>query len=209
MAFSFVMSFEVLALEIADEHISLMTDSNVYYDRYDGELCDEAAFQNNLKNGTVVMFMLNSFVESFLNTILRDCICYNGDKLLKSNLEDKLEFLYLYYKADIMQLRSHHYWGAFKKLNRIRNELTHYKTNHIGFSGISLPIPWSKPFEDIDVYFTESKLRDVKNEIEMLCGKIASDFGLSINSQPMLFDSPDRDVDFSYVFNPTYRGDLE
>ena len=95
MAFSNLMNFEVLALEIAGEHINLMTDSNVYYDQSElVDVYDEAAFRNNLKNGTVVVFMLNSYVESFANTILRDCICYYGDRLLKANLEDKLEILY-------------------------------------------------------------------------------------------------------------------
>ena len=199
MATSFTMNLEVLALEIAVTHINMMSDSNTYFDTVaELEISDETAFINNIKNGWITVSMLSNYVESIINTILRDCVNCDSDGLMKSNMSDKLDILYLYYKADISVLKKEHNWETFKKLIKIRNELTHYKRNHIGAIGYGygIPISWRKPFEDVGEYFTRSKMSKVKDEILQFCNKIAGDFGLVINLQARLFDDMEDSVPF-------------
>jgi len=195
------MNLEILALEIAVTHIGMMTDSNAYFDTsVELEISDEAAFINNIKNGWITVSMLCNYVESIINTILRDCVNCDSDGLLKSSISDKLDILYLYYKADISVLKKEHYWETFKKLTRIRNELTHYKRNHIGAMGYGygVPLSWRKPFEDIDDYFTQSKMNKVKNEILQFCNNFVRDLGLVISPQARLFDDMEDAVPFVY-----------
>jgi len=205
MAFQHYMNLEPLALEIADEHINKMTDSNVCnplegepFDAYIS--LDDKAFHNNLKNGWIVVLVLSNYIESVVNTILRDCVYYKGKSLLKANLDDKLEMLYLYYKADISDLKEKH-WEHYRKLIRLRNELVHYKYNFVG-EGTDIPLMWKAPFEDIGDVFTISKMKKMKEEIIKFCKKIISDFNLAIHPQPQLLDVKARDGLASYVYDP-------
>jgi hypothetical protein len=182
MAFHYYINMEMLALDIANESINRMTDSNILYDENGNvEESDWDAFQNNFKNGWIVVSMMNNYIECIINTILRDCVCYNGEKLLKASMEEKLEILYMYYKTDITVIKSEHYWGELKKLIKIRNELTHFKNNYIGISG-SVPLSWNKPLDEVGDYFTSIKIKKVKNKIITLANKIVSDLGLAINT---------------------------
>jgi len=134
MAYVNFMNIEVLALEIADEHINKMTEYNRYTDENGMDWgCDIEALRHNLKNGWIAVLMLSSYVESVINTILRDCVNYSGERLLKISLEDKIEILYLYFKIDMSSLKNENSWNIFKKINHLRNELVYYKLylNHI------------------------------------------------------------------------------
>jgi len=177
-------------MDIAKDSISKMTDSNIYYDKrgnIDGN--DVDAFINNFKYGWIAASMMYNYVECTLNTILRDCTNYKGERLLKANMEDKLEMLYMYYKADISILRREH-WETFKKLCKVRNELTHFKDNYIGISG-GIPVYWKKPFDDIGNYFTSSSMLKVMSKIKLFCKKVATDFGLVINEDVKFFHDED------------------
>jgi len=201
ISFSYFINLEVLALVIIDEHIDNMTNSNICYDTYaELDICDEAVFHNNLKNGWVVVSMLSNYVESAINTILRDCILYDGERLLKSNVEDKLEIIYPHYKADTFKIKEKHYWGVFRKLSRIRNELTHFKKNYIGTSGF-LPTEWIKPFGNVGEYFTKDEMIRTKDDIIKLCNEIASDCKLEVNRAAKLFNCYDA-CDFPYIYDP-------
>ena len=81
MSWDNYLNMEVLALSIADEHIQKMTENNK--DAKSEEFIDEEMLINNMKNGFVVAVMLSNYIESFLNTILRDCIDYRNERLLK------------------------------------------------------------------------------------------------------------------------------
>jgi len=47
-----------------------------------------------MKNGFVIITQLNVFFESFLNTILSSCMEYNGEKLLKCSIDEKIEMIH-------------------------------------------------------------------------------------------------------------------
>ena len=61
MAFSFYMNMERLSLEIAESHISNMTNNNYEDDCF----LKEQDLINNIKNGFVVITQLSCFFESF------------------------------------------------------------------------------------------------------------------------------------------------
>ena len=200
MSFSYFVTLEVLALEIIDEHINYMTNSNVHYDTCaELDVCDEGAFHNNLKNGWVVVSMLSNYVESAINTILRECVLYYGERLLRSNVEDKLEIIYLHYKADISKTKGEHYWGIFKKLSRMRNELTHFKKSYVGVNGV-FPTEWTTPFGDVGKYFTKNEMMKTRDDIIKFCNKIASDCGLEVNQAAKLFNCYDA-CDLPYIYD--------
>jgi len=199
------MNLEPLALEIADEHISKMTDSNVC-NLFEGQPFDEyisldnEAFHNNLKNGWIAVLVLSNYIESVVNTILRDCVYYKGENLLKANLDDKLEILYLYYRMDISALKEKH-WEYYRKIIRLRNELVHYKCNFVG-EGMDIPLKWKEPFGDIGDIFTFSTMKKMKEEIIKFCEKLISDFDLAIHPEPELLATKARDGLASYIYDP-------
>jgi hypothetical protein len=198
------MNIEPLTLEVVDEHIDKMTEKNTIYDKdADLEIMPEDILLNNIKHGYVVVSMLTSYVESTLNTILRDCVGYFGDILLKLSVDEKLELLYMHYKVNISTLRSFHQWETYTKMRKIRNALTHYKDNHIGYigHGMGLPQQWSKPYDIIGDFFTTRQMRKAKNDTMSMLAKIAEDFRLSINQNAKVFSCPDYD-ELPSVYKP-------
>ena len=189
------MNLELLALEIADEHISQMVvdpekdihNSGCY-----------SSLQDNIKHGWIATIMLYNYVESVTNTILRDCINYSDNKLMKCSIEEKLEIIYLYYKADISKLRE--IWEAYITITKVRNELVHYKSNYIG-EGTGFPAFGSKLFNKMIELFTFTKMKKIKQDIVIICNKIISDCGLELNQWVTLFASDGRDGLVSYIYD--------
>ena len=196
MAHNFFMNLEVLALEIIDEHIEKMTESN----SRDAEYADPEAFRNNLKNGWIVVVALNGYVESVLNTILRECILCRDEKLMKLNFEEKIRMIYMCYKTDISSLRKESCWEAYKKVNRIRNGLIHYKYNYMGISG-GIPSTLGPPLGDVGVIFTNIEMRKIKEGILKFCEKVVEDLNLKMNPDVELFDTDGSAEHPAYIYD--------
>ena len=195
MAFSYYLNMETMSLENAMEHVEKMTNSNTV--DYDECICDDEKLENNLKNGWIVAVSMCNYFESFLNTILRDCIHYNKENLMKLNIEDKIEIIYLYYKKDFSNTKSKDEWAKFKELNRIRNNLIHYKVNFLGY-GTIIPPKWENKLDGIDI-FTKEKMLDFINKICGLAKEIAQDLELIINNKVSTIICDGKDVNVSYV----------
>lgn len=125
MSFGYYMNMEKISLEIAEEHIDFMEDNLL--DEKLNDCLDIDKTILNIKNGFVAITQLVTFIESFLNTIITTCMLNENELFLKMNIEEKLELICMYYKKDSKEIKSKHYWGDFKKMNKIRNELIHYK----------------------------------------------------------------------------------
>ena len=210
MAATWYMNLEVLALEIVDECLVKMTQTNTIYDD-DAELdiMPEELFHNNLKQGCIIVSMLNNYVESMVNTIFRECVGYCGERLMRLNIEEKIELLYMHYKADISEIQKLHFWESFQRLKKIRNELTHYKNNYIGAVGFGYGVlqQFPKPLNGIGEYFTASEMQRAKNNIVALIARIATDFGLQVNTQVQLFSSPEHEQ-WTSIYDPnSFAGD--
>ena len=63
MSFGYYMNLEVLDLEIINESLEKMTDSNLIKDEK-GDWIDNdiSAFRNNLKNGWIIVLMLSKII---------------------------------------------------------------------------------------------------------------------------------------------------
>lgn len=187
------MNMEVLALKIIDHHLKKMTNTNIKKDSCNVEYYDEELFANNFEHGWIVVVMLNIFIESMINTIIRDCIQYEGEKLLQANLEEKIEVVYLFYKADLSKIKGIDLWESFKTVTRIRNELVHYKNNRIGYIGASdMGLPGVKfGKNNISILFTRENMTETKNKFVRFCELIVENCGLNINKEASLFDCED------------------
>lgn len=86
MAFGFFMNMERISLDIAKGHINYMTNDNMEDDVF----LDQQKLEINIKNGFIIITQLITFLESFLNTILNNCIKYKDKELLKVSIDEKL-----------------------------------------------------------------------------------------------------------------------
>ena len=111
MAVAYYMNMETISLENARDHAEKMTNSNHVDDNKN--FCDIDKLQNNLKNGWIVAVSMCNYLESFLNTILRDCIQYDKEIFMKLSIETKVEIVYFYYKGAVRAV------GAIARTNVI------------------------------------------------------------------------------------------
>ena len=78
MAWDYYLNLEIISLEIAEQNINKMTDDNFYSDL--PGFINQDEFLNNFKYGYVSILMLESYIESSLNTIIRDVIKCTSNK---------------------------------------------------------------------------------------------------------------------------------
>ncbi len=172
-------NLELITMEIIEEQIKLMNARN-YKELYEGEPdYDLEILLNNYKRGYIVVTMLISLIESFLNDILSQYIRYSSDRLLRCRIEEKIDILYTIRSKDPNNLRSSHLYGIFKEVNKIRNELIHYKGNHIGDSFKILSIRIGNL--DLGEILIKSKMQYYLDNIKELINVFGEDLNLTIN----------------------------
>lgn len=203
MAFSFYLNLEIIALKIVDKNIEQMTDANVFNNSH-GTFCNEEKLENNLEHGMIVIIMLCNYIESLVNTILRDCIHCKREKLIKSNLEKKLNFIFSYYQKNMTKLVSCQNWTSLMHIRRIRNELMHFKFNFVGDSGIGIPdiIIDNQPMQTI---FTKSNMLKNADEIKGFAEILTSSLELSLNKDIGFIECDGSTDIVSYVYDSRIR----
>jgi hypothetical protein len=154
----------------------------------------------NIKHGYISITMLCSFVESFLNSILRDCLKCSAELLKTISILNKIEIIYLSYNKDIALIKGRYYYGAVKKCISIRNEMIHYKNNFIG-EGTGVPLNARVGGVEIIDFFTKEKLRKLRTDILEFSDQMASDIGLSIYKDIEIFSCDGRDSLVSYIYD--------
>ena len=80
-----------MSLNIVKEHLQYMTNDNILKGFEDLKYLDQEKLEANIKNGFIIITQLSIFIESFLNTILNNCVKYESENILKSKIEEKLE----------------------------------------------------------------------------------------------------------------------
>lgn len=194
MAFSFYFNMEKLALEIANEHLENMTDDNMYDDLW----LDDNKLSNNLKNGFIIITQLITFFESFLNSILIDCIGYSGEKLLKCSNDEKIEIIFMHYKKQFNNIKSSHLWENHIKNNRIRNELIHFKEINIGDGGMLPDFYICKV--SVKDFFIKSNITNIIKKYVELVELISSTLGLKIYHDVEIFACDGKSDEVKYVY---------
>lgn len=203
MATSYFMNMEKLSLEIAYTHILNMTNDNTIEDlnSQTGEylFLDQNKLINNLQNGFVVITQLSCYFESFLNTIIINCMNYKGDVLLKSSISEKIDIIFMHYQKDWKSIKSNNYWSCYIRTTKIRNEMIHFKNSYIG-DGTGIP-RFKLGNIDIDTFFTKNNLLLIYEGFLNLTELIAKDLGLSIRKEINIFTTDGMDNLVNYVYS--------
>lgn len=207
MTCSFNLNMEKISIEIAEENILMMEDGLLYNnfsdDEFSGdEFLDDVKVINNIKYGFIIIVHIITFFESFLNTIINKCMIQSTDILLKMSIEEKIEVIYLYYNKDSKKVKSSHLWQNLKKVNKIRNELIHFKKGYI-HEGVAI-----RDFSIADIsvkdFFIKKNMEKSLIQILELTDYIAEELGLKIYKEVSVIATGDKDRIDSYVHNMLY-----
>ncbi len=195
MAFNNFMNMERLTLEIINDHILNMTDDNYEI----GTFLSIDELTNNMKNGFVIITQLSCFIESFFNTIINSCMNYNGESLLKCNIEEKIDLIFLYYEKDWSNIKGQNPWSVYKKTTKVRNEMIHFKRTYIG-DGAGIP-DFEIGGQKVSQFFTKSNMLLLMKEHIKLVKLIANTLELSIYEEGSIFECDGRDNLVNYVYD--------
>ena len=114
MAWGYYLNMEELSAEIAEEALSKMSNSN--YQEIDNEIKTDNGdeFITNLKWGATAVVMICCYVESSINTLLRDFLGYSPDgEVIKSSIETKLEVIFSNQPDQLKLIRGDNCWDKF------------------------------------------------------------------------------------------------
>lgn len=217
MSFSFFINMEPLLISIAEDNISKMWE-NMDDDIILGFL-DHSKIEDNFRYGFIAITAIVNFVESFLNTIIRDCICSKssiGSKLyaeneesididdmnkkLKLNITEKIDFICNHYEIEKSLIKGGKEFFGFSKLNKIRNNLVHYKIKWEceGISILDFSLSKNKTFKN---FFQKESLNNELKNAKELCEKIAILSKLTMNRSAQFIECNGRDGLTSCVFD--------
>lgn len=183
MAWGYYLNMEELSAEIVEEALSKMTNSN--YQEIDNFIKTDNGeeFIANLKWGTTAVVMICCYVESSINTLLRDFLGYSPDgEVIKSSIDTKLEVIFSNQPDQLRLIKGDNCWNKFKRAVSVRNHLVHYKNNSASMcSSWPLIDSWRIGKEILGDYFTKDRLRVTFAESKRLVGLIADALNLSVN----------------------------
>ena len=217
MSFLFSINMEPLLIGIAEDNISKMWE-NMEDDVILGFL-DHSKIEDNFRYGFVAITAVVNYVESFLNTIIRDCIYskssigskrYTGneksididdrDKKLKQSIDKKIDFICSYYGIEGSSIKKSKEFSDFSELKEIRNNLVHYKIKWEceGISISDFSLSKDKTFKN---FFSKKSLNNELKNAKELCKKIAISSKLTMNSSVQFIECNGRDGLTSCVFD--------
>ncbi|MFR1824506.1 MAG: hypothetical protein ACLSXJ_14210 [Clostridium saudiense] len=200
MAWDYYLNLEIISLEIVEQNINKMTDDNFYSDL--PGFINQDEFLNNFKYGYVSILMLESYIESSLNTIIRDVIKCTSNKKLKLNIYDKITYIYTNFKISTTDLFNSKEYIDFSLAKSIRNDLIHYKFNSLGL-GSAIPVGANNINAigkyELYNYFTKTNMTYVKEGIKKFLYLIANDLNLKINTSSLAIVSDGKDPYTPYI----------
>ena len=201
MAFGFFFNMEKLSLGIAKKYAKKLTNNNYLLElEFEPPCIDEDNLLPNMEYGFIVITQLCCFVESFLNTILNACMNYSGDKLLRCSIEEKIDIIFLHYQQDFSEIKGSYEYETFRKVTKIRNEMTHFKKTYVG-DGSQTP-NFSIKGEKIGDFFTQKSMCEYCDNVEKLCEMIAQKLNLGINNSVDIIECDGRDELVNYIYDP-------
>lgn len=198
MSVGFYMNMEKMSLNIVKEHLQYMTNDNILKGFEDLKYLDQEKLEANIKNGFIIITQLSIFIESFLNTILNNCVKYESENILKSKIEEKLEIIFLYYRKELITVRSNNYWKIFKEMTSVRNEMIHFKGVEID-DGLGL-FDFKIKNISVNCYFTKGNMENLIDKIIKLSELIAEQLDLKIFSDINIFQCDAKDGIGYYVY---------
>lgn len=198
MAHGQYLNLEILILEIINEQIELMEESNTALLNDGFEIYDETKLVINYKRGYLIVTMMVSLVECFLNGLINQKFVNDNERLLNSSMEEKIDFLYLNSGKSTRTLRGSHLYSEYKNINKIRNELIHYKNNFVGNSTMLLSTKIGKL--DLGSIFTKKNMAESLEYINGFTQKIANDLGFQIDYNISAITSDAKGDNYLFAF---------
>ncbi|MGL4912177.1 MAG: hypothetical protein ACRC3Y_07055 [Romboutsia sp.] len=187
---------EKIELEIIEECLKKMTESNFIDD--ENLFLDHEKFENNIKNGIVIVTMLKTYLDTSISYI-----CNNRNIKIKQNIFQTIKELYKENESELLDIEEKTEYKLFEEMNNIRNNFIHFKNNYLGDStGIPLKGNGNSNFisgKELYKYFIKSKMNEVINGIQKLIKDIAEQFGFVVNNECRGFMSDGKDGKVSYL----------
>lgn len=207
MAWGFYLNMEELSMEIVEEALSNMTNSNYLELDHNIKTDNGDEFIANLKWGTTAVVMICCYVESSINTLLRDFLGYAPDgEVIKSSIETKLEIIFSDKFDQLKLIKGDNCWDKYKRLVSVRNQLIHYKNNSADICSSWPQIDrWKIGREILGDYFTKDVLQNTFAESKRLVALIARTLNLSINPDCHILGCDARFGAPSYFCTPALR----
>lgn len=199
MSFGYFFNMEILSLEIAKSHTQQMTNDNTFDDIF----LDEKKLVNNIKNGFIALTQLTTFFESFLNTILKKCLKYDNECLLKCSIEEKIEIIFMYYQKDFSIIKSQNVWYSYKTATKVRNSLIHFKKSELG-NGTGVP-KFKITNQNVEIFFTRKNLEIVTENVIQLANSIAHELELEISADISIFECDGKGDPVNYIHEKLQR----
>lgn len=199
MSISLYLSIEKISLENAEEHISKMTNNNYDFFNNDISSLNLQYFENNIKNGFIVLTMLISFLEGLLNSIILYCIHQDDPCILSKNIAEKVDYICSIYKKNKVQIKGDKLWQIHKETTKVRNALVHYKYSKLG-EGTFIP-DFVIADQHVGEYFTQNNMVDLYDNYQELSKLISETFGLKLHPTVHCVMSQGRDNLNSYIYD--------
>ena len=169
-------------------------EDNVFDDECK-EFLDLKKLENNIKNGFIAITQFKVFIESLLNTIINlkgDLSCLDIE-----NIFNKMKYVCSIYDKDFSFIEKNKCLKTFKKMNRLRNNMIHYKNSFI-YDGTAI-----YDFEigkvSVKKYFTKFNFEKLFNQVIELGDLIAKTLGLIVRNDISIFECDGKDGITGYI----------
>ena len=187
------MNMEIIALDIAKEHISKMED-NILDDECK-EFLDLKKLENNIKNGFVAITQFKVFIESLLNTIINlksEVVSLDID-----NIFEKMKYVCSIYDKDYVIIVKTKLWKNFREINTLRNNMIHYKNSFI-YDGTAI-YDFEIGTVKVKDYFTKSNFENLYTSVIKLGNLIAKTLNLTVRNHISVFECDGKDGVIGYI----------
>lgn len=194
MSFSMFFNFEKVSSKIIESEIQQMDDCNTLRENgMEEEQMNMDHFINNLYHGSIAAVFIVNLFETALNTILTRRLEIEEIEILKASHTIKLQLICKIYNVDFAILKGDHSYEVLQLIIKLRNDITHFKTNDIGdghylVKGISIPLGTTKRYHLEDLFsksFIEECYHGTIQFLSLLCDKC----GLLLNKDCEIIDS--------------------
>lgn len=184
MAFEYVLNFERISIEVAEEEMSMMTNSNISseYRELEGAL-DETALAQNLRHGAVAITFIVNLYETALNTIISKRLKCKDINMLKSSHYIKLYLVCAAFGLEFCSVKSNKSFATVLEAIKVRNDITHYKTNELCMGHVvatSSKIPLGTAKKTLAELFTQKNMRKYYDGILGFLRFLCSQCGLKL-----------------------------
>ena len=144
---------------------------------------DENALINNLRNGFIACILTTCYVESCLNTLLRDTLGFSPTgKIIRGNDEAKLEIIFKGNEDAFSAMKADECWRSYYRIKKMRNALVHYKNNCANSASSYPPLfSWKIGGELISEFFTKKNIELCISGVERFILAIANQYDMTIS----------------------------